>query len=498
MEWIMAIYDYFFSSMTWWQIVFFVIDYTIKFIAIGWVPENRSPSASTAWLLVILLIPFLGLPLFLLLGSQQITGRRHRVQSLAGELIRERTAHMPTIPDGVDVDDVHRATFELTRKLTSMPAVTSTECDIFTDFYECRDRMIEVIDQAERSVHVQSYIFALDDATLSFVEALERAHERGVDVKILVDPIGSWKYPGYYRLKRTLTKSGMQWHTMLPVSLLKFTWRRLDLRNHRKMVIVDGERVFMGSLNMIEPEYERPKNHKTGRQWVDTFIELHGQVALSFDAVFAVDWTSEQFNTPEAQQPIVVEHDTSIGGNENVVQVLPSGPGFSTEPNLRVFNDMIYQANERILVVSPYFVPDESMLMALTTAAYSGVDVQLFVNEKSDQFMVGHAQQSYYQALLHAGVKIYRYPAPAILHSKFLVIDHSFAAFGSSNLDMRSFGLNYEITLLTAHGSIVAKLIDIAAEYRLVSNRLTQEEWSKRPFRQRYLDSVFRLTSALQ
>nr|WP_120492527.1 cardiolipin synthase [Corynebacterium lactis] len=498
MEWIFGAYTWISQDMTWWQIALFILDYAIKFVAIGWVPENRNPSASTAWLLLILLIPFLGLPLFLLLGSQQITGRRHQVQALAHDLIRERTAHLPDVPDDVPLSDDVVGTFKLSRLLTGMPAVASTEMGIFTTFDDSVRRMVEVIDAAEKSVHVQSYIFALDDKTEPLVQALERAHNRGVEVKVLVDPIGSWKYPGYYKLKKRLNSSKIPWHPMLPISLVKLTWRRLDLRNHRKLIVVDAKTVFMGSQNLIEPGYQLAKNHRSGREWVDTWIELSGDVALAFDAVFAVDWTSEIYDTPEAPEAEQIEAPLDDNAGRNIVQVLPSGPGFTTEPNLRVFNNMIYQAHKRLLVVSPYFVPDESLLMALTSAAYGGVDVQLFVNEKSDQFMVGHAQQSYYHALLEAGVKIFRYPAPRVLHSKYMIIDDQMAMFGSSNLDMRSFGLNYEVTLIAAKGSIVDKLISLTDDYRAASTLLTSEEWEKRPFRQRYLDSVFRLTSALQ
>ncbi|WP_070866380.1 cardiolipin synthase [Corynebacterium sp. HMSC072D01] len=497
MDWLMGTFPWLVEDLTWWQVLFFALDYTIKFIAIGWVPENRSPSASTAWLLLILLIPFIGLPLFLFLGSQQITGRRHEVQALAQELIAERTEHLPDVPDDAEIEDDVVNVFKLSRQLTGMPAIASAEKGLFTEFDASIDRMIETIDAAQKSIHVQSYIFALDSSTEPFIQALERAHDRGLEVKVLVDPIGSWKYPGYYKLKKRLDQAKISWHPMLPVSLLKLTWRRLDLRNHRKLVVVDGDIVFMGSQNLIEPEYQKKKNHKIGRRWVDTWIELEGDIALAFDAIFAIDWTSELYKTPDATRDYSL-HNTEVNDNYNVVQVLPSGPGFSTEPNLRVFNNMIYQAHERIIAVSPYFVPDESMLMALTSAAYGGIDVQLYVNEESDQFMVGHAQQSYYQVLLTAGVKIYRYPAPAVLHSKFMVIDDRMAMFGSSNLDMRSFGLNYEITLLSAAGSIVDKLIMLADEYRDKSFLLTQEEWNDRPLRQRYLDSVFRLTSALQ
>ena len=267
----------FFTDISWWQASILIVDYAIKFIAIGVIPENRNPSSSTAWLLVIMLLPVVGLPLFLLLGSQTITGRRNRIQAMANELILERTRNLPDVPGHMDVDESAATTIRLSRRLTGIPSVSAVDHGVHTDYEGTIDRIIEVIDTAERTVHVQMYIFALDSVTERFVRALERAHDRGVAVKVLVDPIGSYKYPGYWKLKKRLDRGGIPWHPMLPVSIVKLTFRRLDLRNHRKIIVVDGKIAFMGSLNMIEPEYQRKKNHRMGRQWVDTMIEMSGE-----------------------------------------------------------------------------------------------------------------------------------------------------------------------------------------------------------------------------
>lgn len=184
--------------------------------------------------------------------------------------------------------------------------------------------------------------------------------------------------------------------------------------------------------------------------------------------------------------------------------MIPSGPGYTTEPNLRTFVSIIHHAKNHLVICSPYFIPDEALLSAVTTACYRGVRVDLLVSEKADQFMVHHAQTSYYQALLEAGVHIHQFPAPYILHTKFLVADHGpesevpVAAFGSSNLDMRSFGLNYESTLLVAKGDLLDDLYRLGETYKSVSIPLTLEEWNKRGFWRRYIDNVMRLTSALQ
>jgi cardiolipin synthase len=165
---------------------------------------------------------------------------------------------------------------------------------------------------------------------------------------------------------------------------------------------------------------------------------------------------------------------------------------------LRLFTTLIYSAQKRLSITSPYFVPDESLLYAVTTAAERGVDVELFVSEAGDQFMVFHAQRSYYEALLRAGVRIYFYPAPAILHSKFFTVDDDVAVLGSSNMDMRSFALNYEVSLMMLGPEVVSQVRGVEDTYRAMSTELTLEEWTSRSVRSAYVDNVMRLTAALQ
>ena len=179
-------------------------------------------------------------------------------------------------------------------------------------------------------------------------------------------------------------------------------------------------------------------------------------------------------------------------------QVLPSGPGYVTENNLRLFTSLIYSAQRRISLTSPYFVPDEPLLYAVTTAARRGVEVELFVSEEGDQFMVFHAQRSYYAALLEAGVRIHLYPAPAVLHSKHFSIDDDVAVIGSSNMDMRSFALNYEVSLMLTGGDIVKRFREVEDTYRRCPASSPSEEWSRRSRRSTYVDNAMRLTSALQ
>ena len=282
---------------------------------------------------------------------------------------------------------------------------------------------------------------------------------------------------------------------MLPIQPLKGKVRRPDLRNHRKILVVDGRVAFTGSLNLIEPGYNKPKNHKAGREWVELITRVEGPIVAALNVVFATDWYSE---TDEILKTEITPYPRVEPAGDLTCQVIPSGPGFTTENNLRMFNTLIYSAQRRISLTSPYFVPDESLLYAVTTAAQRGVEVELFVSEEGDQFMVYHAQCSYYRALLEAGVRIYLYQAPYVLHSKHFSIDDDVAVLGSSNMDMRSFALNYEVSTMLLGAEIVGRMRKVEDTYRLKSRELTLEEWMQRSAGARYLDNVMRLTAALQ
>ena len=195
---------------------------------------------------------------------------------------------------------------------------------------------------------------------------------------------------------------------------------------------------FAGSQNLIEPSYNKPKNQKAGREWVELMSRVEGPVVAALNAVFLTDWYTETEEILEETLPEAPVSGGAVGADPSITaQVVPSGPGFVTENNLRMFTTLLYSAQRRISITSPYFVPDESLLYAVTTAAQRNVDVELFVSEVGDQFMVYHAQRSYYQALLEAGVRIYLYPAPYVLHAKHFTVDDDVAVIGSSNMDLQ-------------------------------------------------------------
>ncbi len=477
----------------WIAAALFLLDLTIKIVALGLVPKNRRPSSGMAWLLLIYIIPFVGIVVFLIMGRTRLGQRRHEQQAEVNAIIAERTTDISTVEAAFTGPEYVASVATLNRNLGALPLLPGNRVDLFPDYGPAVAAMTAEVDGADTWVHVEFYITAWDEVTAPFYEALVRAVQRGVEVRLLFDHLGSRGIPGYKDFCKRLEGTGIDWHPMLSIHPLKGEWRRPDLRNHRKILVVDGRVAFTGSLNLIEPGYNKPKNHQAGREWVELLARVEGPVVSALNVLFATDWYSETGTrlTNEIEAP------TPVAGSVPA-QVIPSGPGFATENNLRAFTALLYSARRRLSITSPYFVPDESLLYAVTTAAQRGVDVELFVSEAGDQFMVYHAQRSYYEALLRAGVRIFMYPAPYVLHSKFFTVDDDVAVVGSSNLDMRSFVLNYEVSLMIPDPEVVSRVRKVEDTYRGLSRELTLEEWLTRSRGSAYADNVMRLTAALQ
>ncbi|MFE5836524.1 cardiolipin synthase [Arthrobacter sp. NPDC056493] len=469
-------------------------DLVIRVLAVGIIPGNRRPTTAMAWLLGIFFVPALGLILFLLFGNFRLSRRRTEQQQLVNERVRAGSAALSDVASEYSGPEWVQSAAELNRRLGSIPLVDGNQVELIPGYPDSIRAMTEAVRKAKRFVNAEFYIMSTDHVTDDLLTALEEAADRGVQVRVLFDHIGTLRVKGYNNLLKRLKAGNIQWRRMLPLLPIHGQWRRPDLRNHRKIMVIDGEVAFTGSQNLIEPSYNNPKHRKAGREWVELMACLRGPIVPTLNVVFATDWLSETDESLEDQLQLSAE--PSPGGV--TAQVVPSGPGFTTENNLRLFNTLIYSAQHRISVCSPYFVPDDSLLYAITTAAQRGVDVELFVSEKGDQFLVHHAQQSYYEALLRAGVRIYLYKAPFVLHAKHFTIDDEVAVLGSSNMDMRSFSLNLEVSVMLLGADTVNSMRAVEDTYRGISHELRLEDWMRRPLAARYVDNVARLTATVQ
>jgi cardiolipin synthase A/B len=476
-------------------VVLVLIDAAVRVLSVIFVPRNRRPQTATAWLLAIFFLPYIGIILFWLIGSRYLPKKRREKQHDINRYILETTEGMDLVRRDKTWPTWLEPIVALNRHLGAMPLVGGNRATLHDDYDESLLAMTRALTTAERYIHVEFYILNLDKTTQPFFEELDAAIRRGVKVRVLLDHIACLRSKNYHQTLRRLTGMGADWHLMLPIQPLKGNFQRPDLRNHRKILIIDGAVGFTGSQNVIDASYDKRRNRRRGLRWKDLMVRFEGPIVAGINALFVTDWYSE---TSELLTREVERVPTDVADDLLDAQVVPSGPGFDGENNLRLFNSLIYAAQQRVIITSPYFVPDESMLYAITTAAQSGIDVQLFVSEIGDQAVTYHAQRSYYEELLRAGVRIWLYRAPTILHAKHITIDDQVAVIGSSNMDMRSFSLDLEISVMIKGSKFVQSLRRIEDSYRTRSRELTLAEWMRRPTRSKVLDNVARLTAAVQ
>ncbi|MEA9983867.1 MULTISPECIES: cardiolipin synthase [Subtercola] len=479
-------------------VIALLVDLSVRVAAIIVVPRNRRPAAATAWLLAIFLIPYVGVLVFLLIGSYKLPKKRRDKQAAINSFIIETTDGIELVSNDHPWPAWLKSVVHLNRQLGAMPLVGGNSARLIGDYEASIAAMTAEIGMAKRFVHCEFYIIALDTVTSDFFAALEAAVKRGVTVRVLLDHIASIRTSTHRATFKRLTDIGVIWQFMLPVQPLKGKWQRPDLRNHRKLLVIDGLVGFMGSQNLIDRSYNKKSNIRRGLQWQDLMTRVEGPIVTGINAIFITDWYSETDELLDRETSPIREEAVNSNPDALDCQLVPSGPGFEGENNLRLFLALMYYAQKKVIITSPYFVPDDSMLYAITTAAERGIHVELFVSEIGDQAGVYHAQRSYYEALLRAGVHIWLYESPYILHAKHFTIDDDIAVIGSSNMDIRSFNLDLEISLMVRGATFVNEMRAVEDGYRARSRELTLTQWMKQPLRSTILDNLARLTSALQ
>jgi len=466
--------------------IFFLSEWAIRLAMIVVIPFRRTPTAAKGWLLLIFFEPWVGLLLYLLIGRARLPHwQREQLAKLPKAMARvvQRLANHPNVFHPEPGPALSGAV-ALAETLGGMPILGGNAVELLVDYEGTLARLVADIDQAANHVHLLFYIFADDRTTAPVIEALGRAAGRGVHCRVLADAVGSRS--GLRTLRPKLAALRVEIHEMLPVSLYPWRKARLDLRNHRKIAVIDGRIGYTGSQNLIAAA------SKEGITYEDLMVRVTGPVVLDLQYIFAADWFVET--------SAVLDSEADFPGPEIAgaipAQGLASGPAFPTQNNLRLFVALIHGASKRVVLTTPYFIPDESLLQAMQTAALRGVDVHLVVSEKGDKTIVTLAQESYYEELLEAGVWIHLYKKN-FLHAKHLSIDESLALIGSSNLDIRSFVLNAEVMLVIYDSATTARLA-IEQERTFANCRLlTLAMWKKRSFGRKLGQNLSRLLSPL-
>ena len=462
------------------------------------VPVNRKPSSATAWLLLIFILPYFGLILFLLLGSPKLPKWRRAEQHNMSNQISKAFAEAQAQPELAPILDPeisprYEPIIKLNANLASMPAIGGNAVELLPEYNAVFARIAQDIDNAQRFVHIEYFATSRDEETEAIFAAMDRAASRGVKVRVLMDHLGSRKYPYFKEMQQRLTAAGIEHYISLPLHFFGKKYTRIDLRNHRKIVVIDGKVGYTGSQNLIKRNYFR----KDAIYYDELVARITGPVVAELEAAFATDWYCESGILLNRNTAPETAFEVKAAGNV-LCQIVPSGSGFEDENNLKLFTALIHAAQHKLVITNPYFVPDDALMTALTSAAQRGVDVTLINSEASDQFLVAHAERSYYEQLLIAGVKLFRYKEPILLHSKHITVDDDIAVIGSSNMDIRSFILNLEVTLVCYAPSVVADLRKVEAVDLSRSNQVTLQEWQSRSTREKFNENISRLTAALQ
>jgi cardiolipin synthase len=474
------------TDPTLWAWIFFLGEWVIRLAMLVVVPFRRTPVAAKAWLLLIFFEPWVGLLLYLLIGRAKLARwQRERLAKLPQAMARVvgRLANHPNVFHP-EVGPALSPAVALAENLGGSPILGGNAVELLVDYDGTIARLAADIDRAEHHVHLLFYIFADDHATAPVVDALGRAAKRGVRCRALADAIGSRS--GLRTLRPKLAALGVEVHEMLPVSLLPWRKARVDLRNHRKIAVIDGRVGYTGSQNLVAAEFTE------GLAYEDLMVRATGPVVLELQYVFAADWFLETDEVLDGETEFPAPQ---IAGGVPA-QALPSGPDFPTQNNQRLFVALVHGARERVALTTPYFIPDEPLLQAMQTAALRGVDVHLVVSEKGDQFVVTLAQKSYYEELLEAGVHIHLY-RKNLLHAKHLSVDGSAAVIGTSNLDIRSFALNAEVMLMIYDPGVAARLAAEQERYYANSRLLTVATWGRQSFGAKVAQNLARLLSPL-
>lgn len=470
-----------------WFRVLYLTEWAIRLGMLLVVIRRNRPPFAIAWLMVIFLYPWVGIPLYFAFGSTRVSRRRKDLLQRVQDHLRQVRLRLATdteaITGGLELDDEEIAV--MVEKLGAFPACCGSSIGYIPSTLTFIDRLVEDIDDAAKSVNLLYYILRDDATGRRVVEALCRASKRGVRCRLLADAVGSRTF-----LKvnsDTLEACDVEIRRALPLRLLRRIRRRVDTRNHRKIAVIDGEIGYIGSHNLCEPDYGR-----RDLVWHDVSARVHGPIAAHLEGLFFTDWCAEARQMPSLDH--VFGQTESVGNSW--LHLLPSGPIYPRENYQRLIAAAIHRARRRVLMTTPYFVPDEAILQAIETACLRGVEIGIVLPAKADQRLPGFAAKSYYEEILNYGVRLYLYDK-GLLHAKTVTVDDRMAFLGSGNVDIRSFALNFEATLVCYTTEDVERLSEIQKDYIAASRRLTAEEWDRRGASIRVIENIVRLLGPL-
>ena len=455
---------------------------------------RHPPGSAFAWILITTLLPYFGFILYLLFGERPIGQlRATRFRKHLAHL--KELSHQKLTPTGPLPRHLarHRTLIHLATRMGNLPVTSGTEIRLLSFSDDTFAAIISDIEAACSSIDMEFYIWHPGGEADKVAASLLKAHERGVRVRILVDDFGSRAF-----LKsdtcRAFRNAGIEVAKAMPMRLLHFFGlQRVDLRLHRKTIIIDNEIGYTGSLNMIDPHtYDAAR---TVGPWVDAMVRLTGPAVQSLRATFLIDWAIQPDGDPSDLERVHSVPPIPQLGTATIVTV-PSGPYGQKDPNLYLLLDTINAARFNITITTPYFVPNEGLATALLSAAYRGVKIRLIVPANADSKAVTWAARRYFDDMLSAGVEVLLYNG-GLLHTKSISVDDEYAVFGTVNFDNRSIHLNFEMMLLIFDAGFIHDLKKLHDSYAEQCSRLDPETWYRRPVSERLKEGACYLISPL-
>lgn len=477
--------------MAWYLLLLLAVaEWSIRIVMTAVILRRRfSPSTAMAWLVLIFFVPELGLVVYLLVGVNHLGKQRARSHRIAVDQTRSRydPDRFSRYVGRPKIEPQQHNMILQAERISGNPIIAGNDVELLSNADKLTDRLTSDIDSAKHHAHLLYYIFSPDEIGRRISDALIRASDRGIACRLLADAAGSralFRSP----LPKELRDHGVEVVPMLPVSPWRRKLARIDLRNHRKVAVIDGRCAYAGSHNAVNEDY----GHKHAGKWVDLSGRFTGPVVAQFQQLFCEDWTFDTEQTLDGDDLFPALEPTG----EIAAQLVPTGPNNEGESFRRVLIAALAAAQRHIIMTTPYLVPDEPTLIALAMAVDRGAQVDLVVPHKSDHPIVAAAGRYYYQTLLEAGINIHTYSG-GMLHAKTITVDDAFSLLGSANLDIRSFYLNFEVNVLLYGEQITKHLRFAQQQYLNQCQPIVLSEWRERSLIKQYAEGAASLFSPL-
>lgn len=459
-------------------------------ITIRIITKKLSVSQMISWLIMVYLLPFIGIIAYIILGEVRLSKKRELKFKEAHYKYNQKLLEFNSLQRAhvAQIKSKFKPIFFMCQKSLRLPALKQHKITLLTDSHIVFSNIKRDIRHAKTSINMEFYILLAKGAVLDVLEELKAAKKRGVEINILLDDVGS--RPFFKSLEyKELTALGINIDKALKTSIWGLFLSRIDIRQHRKLIIIDNYISYTGSMNLADPRYFKAGN-KAG-MWVDLMLRMEGVSSNLLNLIFSIDLGLEK---DEIEMPEICNYQAPV--LQNSVQVLASGPGFDCDLLTKVMMSAFYMAEKEITIVTPYFVPSHDIAQAICTAANRGVKVTLVVPKTNDSLMVKWASRCFFDDLLKAGVKIYEY-TQGLMHSKAFLIDRELTILGSINLDQRSFKINFELSVLMEDKKIAEKTSLLVDQYINKSILLNRQQWQARPYFNKIIEKIFFLFSPL-